>query len=62
MSHKGMSRRRHLATLSVAIVHREARPPARESRSATAHGEATEVKLSGFTALTQDESGGGRIG
>ena len=35
----------------------QARPSARESRSATAHGEATEVKLSGFTALTQDESG-----
>ncbi len=47
----------HLATLPVAIVRRGARPSARELRSATAHGEATEVKLGGFTALTQDVSG-----
>jgi hypothetical protein len=47
----------HLATLSVAILQREARLSAREPRSATAHGEAAEVKLGGFSAPTQDVSG-----
>ena len=47
----------HLATLPVAIVHRELRPSVREPRGATDHGEATEVKLGGFSAPTQDVSG-----
>ena len=47
----------HLATLSVAIVQREARPSTREPRGAAAHGEALEVKLGGLNAPTQDVSG-----
>jgi hypothetical protein len=52
-----ISRRRSLATLSVAIVQREAWPSACGPGCATAHGEATEVKLGGVSAPTQDVSG-----
>jgi cytochrome c biogenesis protein CcdA len=46
----------HVATLRVAIVHRELGSQ-RASRVATAHGELTEVKLGGLSAPTQDMSG-----
>ena len=46
-----------VADWCLAKMSARSRPSARDSRSATTHGEATEVKLAGFTALTQEASG-----